>query len=358
MPTKSKSVHRLTATTIALVFWSLAMPAGAQITLESICRVKGQEEITLRGLGFVVGLEGTGDDGEFLPTIRSLAKAMELMGQPLGETGLTELKDAANVALVIVTATVPAAGAREGDRLDCKVSSMGMAKSLAGGRLFLTPLLSADKSDRRIYGFAEGDIVLDDPVNYTRTGHIVGGCRLEADFPNPFVQDGRITLVLDKHHASFQNAQDVAELINNEFSFQNRNMPLALAVNQANVSVAIPPQYREVPVEFVSEVLRLPIVDPRTAARVVINQRAGSIVISGDVEIGAAVIAHKNIVIRTGNATGAGQFVPINPGQTAKPKLEALVEALNAIQVPTEDIIDVIKGLAADGQLHAQLIFE
>ncbi|HUT11151.1 MAG TPA: flagellar basal body P-ring protein FlgI [Thermoguttaceae bacterium] len=354
---KSRSANRLAAAAITFALWASGVPAGAQTTLESICRVKGQEEITLRGLGFVVGLEGTGDDGKFLPTVRSLAQAMELMGQPLGENGLTELKDAANVALVIVTATVPGTGAREGDRLDCKVSSMGKAESLAGGRLFLTPLLSPDKSDRRIYGFAEGDISLDNPA-LTRTGRIDGGCRLEADFPNPFVQDGRITLVLDRNHASFQIAQDVAELINNEFSFQNLNMPLALAVNQANVSVTIPPQYRDVPVEFVSEVLRLPIVDPRTAARVVINERAGSIVISGDVEIGAAVVAHKNVVIRTGNATGAGQFVPIDPGQTAKPKLEALLEALNAIQVPTEDIIDVIKGLAADGQLHGQLVFE
>jgi len=352
---KSRSANRLAAATLALACWAWCLPAGAQVTLESICRVKGQEEITLRGLGFVVGVE-SGDGGDYLPTIRSLAKAMELMGEPLGENGLAELKDTANVAMVIVSATVPAAGAREGDRLDCKVSAIN-AKSLAGGRLFLTPLLSPDKSDRRIYGFAEGDVSLDSPV-LTRTGRIDRGCRLEADFPNPFVQDDRITLVLDQNHASFQIAQDVAELINNEFSFQNGNMSLALAVNQANILVTIPPQYRDVPVEFLSEVLRLPIVDPRTAARVVINQRAGSIVISGDVEIGAAVVAHKNIVIRTGNAAGAGQFVPIDPGQTAKPKLEALIEALNAIQVPTEDIIDIIKGLAADGQLHGQLIFE
>jgi len=92
-------------------------------TLKSICRVKGQEENTLHGLGIVVGLNGTGDGGNFLPTIRSLAIAMELMGTPIGENGAAELKDAKNVALVTVTATVPAAGARQGDKTDCVVSS-------------------------------------------------------------------------------------------------------------------------------------------------------------------------------------------------------------------------------------------
>ncbi|MHC4177435.1 MAG: flagellar basal body P-ring protein FlgI, partial [Planctomycetota bacterium] len=114
---KSRITGLLVVAAIALQLWASAAPAEGQTLLKSICRVKGQEENTLQGLGLVVGLNGTGDGGRSLPTIRSLAKVMNLMGEPLGASGLTELKDAKNVALVTVTATVPAAGARQGDKL-------------------------------------------------------------------------------------------------------------------------------------------------------------------------------------------------------------------------------------------------
>jgi len=354
---KSKIAHRLVVAMITLGLCASAVPAGAQTKLRSICRVKGQEENTLQGLGIMVGLEGTGDGGSFLPAIRSLAKVMELMGEPLGNGGLTDLKDAKNVAIVTVTATVPAAGARQGDKLDCLVSSIGSAKSLAGGRLLLTPLVGPDKNNPRIYAFAEGPVSLEDPT-MTRTGRIHGGCRLEEDFFNPFTKDGKITLVLDRNHADFQVAQDIAELINSQLSFQSSGLPLAKALNQLNVSVTIPPQYRDDPVLFVSQVLGLPTLEPQTAARVVINERTGSIVIGADVEIGAVAVTHKNVVIETGSAVVGERFVPIDPGETATPKLKALVTALNAVQVPTGDIIDIIKALYRNGKLHGQLIIE
>src|SRR5437868_309711 len=96
-------------------------PAQAATRLKDICRVKGQEANALHGLGLVVGLPGTGDGGSFLPTMRSLATAMALMGNTLGRQQGVELKDAKNVALVTVSATVPAGGARQGDQLDCVV---------------------------------------------------------------------------------------------------------------------------------------------------------------------------------------------------------------------------------------------
>ena len=254
---KSRISGLLVVATMGLLLCPWAAPADAQTLLGSICRVKGQEENTLQGLGFVVGLNGSGDGGRFLPTIRSLAKAMSLMGEPLGAKGLTELKDAKNVALVTVTATVPAAGARQGDKLDCVVSSIGSAKSLAGGRLFLTPLMGPDRRNPRIYAFAEGAVSLDDEAVAT-TGRIHGGCRLEEEFFNVFTHEGAITLVLDKNHAGFQVAQDVADLVNGQFSLQTGSMPLAKALDQTNVAVAIPSQYRNDPVNFVSQVLALP----------------------------------------------------------------------------------------------------
>ncbi len=351
------AIAKLVAAMIVLSWYAAAQPADARTTLKSICRVKGQEENTLHGLGFVVGLKGTGDGSNFLPTIRTLAKVMSLMGEPLGQNGLAELKDTKNVALVTVTATVPAAGARQGDKLDCMVSSIGSAKSLAGGRLFLTPLLGPDRNNTRIYAFADGAISLDDNGMPT-TGRIHGGCQLETDFFNVFSKDNHITLVLDKNHAGFQVAQDVADLINSQLAFQNGGVALAKALNQVNIMVTIPKQYRNDPVLFVSQVLGLPMIQPQTEARVVINERAGSIVIGGDVEIGAVVVTHKNVVVETGGTIAGEPFVPVDPEETDTPKLKALVEALNAVHVPTEDIIDIIKGLERNGKLHGKLIID
>jgi len=359
---KAEMARRLVLFWIALpsiaLTWCIATPpADAQTVLKSICRVKGQEENTLQGLGIVVGLKGTGDGGNFSPTISNLAKIMTVMGEPLGAGGLAELKDSKNVALVVVTATVPAAGARQGDKIDCAVSSVGPAKDLTGGRLFLTALVGPDRNDPTIYAFAEGPITLDD-VALTTTGRIHQGCRLEADFFNAFTEGNKITLVLDENHADFEVAQNVAEAVNSQLSFGTTQADLAKAINQVNVEVSIPEQYLDTPVMFVAMVLSVPIHDPQPGARVVINERAGSIVLSGDVEIGAVVVTHKNVVIETGNAMTGQSFVPLDPAETSKPKLDALVKALNAVHVPAEDIIDIIKGLDRNGKLHARLIFE
>ena len=271
--------------------------ANARTLLKNICHVKGQEENTLQGLGLVIGLKGTGDSANSMPTIRNLARAIQLMGAPVGRRGSLELKeDVKNVALVIVTATVPGAGTRQGDQLDCTVSSIGGAKSLAGGELFITAMQGPQVDSQRVYAFCQGSIHLDDLKNGT-TGKVFKGCRMEEDFFNPFMKDGKITLVLNKNHADFQVAQDVAELVNGQLGFQTRTGELARAINQENIEVLIPTQYRDKTVSFISQVLSLPMLDPQTEARVVINERAGSIVIDGDIEIGAAVITHKNMVI-------------------------------------------------------------
>ena len=133
---------------------------------------------------------------------------------------------------------------------------------------------------------------------------------------------------------------------------------MAHAFNQGNIVVDIPAQYRDDPVSFVSQVLSLPIMEPRTVPRVVINERTGTIVISGDVEIGSVAVTHKNLVIEAGGQTAARPFVGVDPVDPTSPRLKALVEALNAVHAPTEDIIEIIKGLDRDGKLHAPLIIE
>jgi flagellar P-ring protein precursor FlgI len=335
----------------------------ARTLLKNICHVKGQEENTLQGLGLVVGLKGTGDSANSLPTIRSLARAIQLMGTPVGRRGSLELKeDVKNVALVLVTATVPGAGARQGDMLDCTVSSIGGAKSLVGGQLFITAMQGPQIDSQRVYAFCQGPIHLDD-LKMSTTGKVFKGCRMEEDFFNPFIKDGKITLVLSKNHADFQVAQDVAELVNGQLGFQTRTGELARAINQENIEILIPQQYRDKTVSFISQVLSLPMLDPQTEARVVINERAGSIVIGGDVEIGAVIITHKNMVIEAGGAAAQGgpvasRFVPIDTAPAPAPKLKALVETLNTLKVPTEDVIEIIKGLDRNGKLHGDLIIE
>ena len=237
---------------------------------------------------------------------------------------------------------------------------MGSAKSLAGGRLFLTPLIGPDPRNHRVFAFAEGPITLEDPAQPT-TGRVHDGCRLEEEFFNLFTKDGKITLVLEKNHADFQVAEDVVEVINSQMRMQtSSSAPMARAINQGNIEVVIPRQYADDPVSFVSQVLALPLMEPRTGARVVVNERAGSVIISGDVEIGSVAITHKNIVIETagGTTSGARPFVAVDPVDPGAPKLKALVEALNAIHVPTSDIIEIIKGLNRDGKLHGQLLIE
>lgn len=351
------NMSRLTATLTLAILIALPVQAEARTLLSSICRVKGQEENTLQGLGLVVGLNGTGDGGDFLPTIRSMATAMQLMGTPLGKQGFLELKNAKNIALVMVTAKVPAGGARQGDRIDCIVSSIGAAKSLEGGRLFLTPLQGPQVENPRVYAVAEGPIQLDNQ-QLTRSGRIHQGVRLEEEFHNPFVKDNKITLVLEQGHARFQVAQEVAELINSQMSIQNGYEPVAIARNQVNIEVIIPPQYRAEPVAFVSQVLSLPVLQPQTEALVIVNERTGSVVISGEVEIGAVVVTHKNLVIEAGGTQPTERFVGVESGVNRSTSLKSLVEALNAVKLPTQDIIQVIKGLEKNGKLQGKLVIE
>jgi flagellar P-ring protein precursor FlgI len=350
---------------LGLLVYGCFSPANApgQLRLGDICRVKGQEENVLQGLGLVVGLNGTGDK-DIKPTSRALATMMQLMGNPLGQDAqnmdvLGELKDARNVAQVFVTVTVPAAGARQGDTLECRVSAIG-AKSLEGGILMMTPLLGPRPASQRVYGFAQGPIELDNP-DLPTSARVHQGCRLEEDFYNAFVEQGTITLVVDKNHAGFLMAQDIAELINSSQRYMqstgSADQYMAKAIDPVNIQVRIPEQYQEDPVVFVSDILKQRIPYPQSEARVVINERTGSVIIGADVEIGPVAISHKNFVIETGVEAGS-QFVPLDSHQRSTAKLKTLVDALNAIKVPTEDIIDILKGLERNGRLYGRVIIQ
>lgn len=341
----------------------------ARTLIKHIARLKGQEEVTIQGMGLVIGLNGTGDGPAYAPTLRGLAAMLAKMNTPLPD-GIKELKDAKNVALVMVTTTIPASGARQGDLLECTVSSIGAAKTLEHGYLVTTALLSPQVGNDRVYGIAQGPLQLDNPRAKT-VARIRQGCRLEEDFFNSFIKDDKITLVLNKSHADFEVAQEMASMINNQLSnylydtrgegssASRERRPIARALDQVNIEVQIPEQYQDDPVDFVSQVMSIQMIEPQTGGRVIINERAGSIVISGEVEIGAVAVTHNNLVIETPGVPPTGsQFVGVEtaPKQTAK--LKNLLEALKGLQVPAADQITIIKGIERDGKLHGTLIIE
>jgi flagellar P-ring protein precursor FlgI len=266
------------------------------------------------------------------------------------------------VALVMVTATVPAAGARQGDRIDCTVSAIGSAKSLEKGVLLTTPLLGPQTTDPRVYGFAQGPLQFDDAKIKT-TAKVGRGCRLEEDFSHPFVKDGKFTLVLNPSHTDFTVAFDVADVINSQSQIGERVMSsreerLARAVDAVSIEVTIPKAYQDEPVEFISQVLTVPIIEPQTASRVVINERAGTIVISGDVEISAVAVHVGDLFVEAGQPNNGNRFVAIETATKPTPKLKSLIEALDALQVSAAEKIAIIKGIERSGKLHGALVIE
>ncbi|NOZ38718.1 MAG: flagellar basal body P-ring protein FlgI [Planctomycetes bacterium] len=346
--------------TCLLIVFGIVMISGpmasARTTLRNICRIKGQEENVLRGLGLVVGLAGTGEVND-PATMRALARSMEIMGSARPQTGvlpgaesLQELRRLKNAALVWVTAIVPATGARRGDKLDCKVSAIN-GKSLAGGTLAFAAMQGPNIKDHRVYALATGDIHLESP-DQPLTGRIHNGCQMEEDVFTPFVEGGQITLILEKHHANFQTATDIVHVIRQTFYQQNHDQ--VQAVNAANIVISLPNAYQDDPVAFISEILELQTFSPEPEARVVINQRTGSIVIHGEIEIGDVVISHKNIVVEANEETP--RFSQLSIEKEKSPKLKSLVDALNALKVPNEDAIQIIKDIDRSGKLHGRLI--
>ncbi len=341
--------------------------ADDQLRLRDICRLKGQETNKLQGLGLVVGLRGTGDDS-VKPTTRALAQMMQKMGANIALDGqgipdLSELDETGNVALVMVTASVPAAGAQQGDELNCEVSAIS-AKSLEGGRLMLAYLLGPRADVPTVYAIADGPISIPD-ISIPTTGIVFRGCKMEATIENQFVKNNVLTLVLDKDIASFSAAIDIQDSINglNQSGLSAGNgasdtLVIAQAIDQLHVQVAVPTAYQAEPVKFVSLVLDIPLPHIKKSRRVVINEREGVIVIGEDILINPVAITHKNLSIEA--RAGAGGFVGVDtesPGQL-RPKLKNLVEALNALNVPTQDVIAIIRTLKRNGDLYGEVVMQ
>jgi len=346
-----------------VVLTSAFSSARGDHRIGDICRIKGQEENVLVGMGLVIGLKGTGD-GDMKVTQRALAHFMDVLGHRVsgqgGQPVLDDLKGAKNVALVYVTAIVPPGGAQQGDNLDCIISAVS-AKSLEGGNLMLTELKGPVPGDKTVYALAKGLVSVDDSAR-PQMGRVPLGCQLERKIENPFVtRDGKLILVMQKDHAAFQTATDVERAINQEPDFINNStaQEIARAIDQVTIEVTIPPSYAERPTLFVSTLLSTRLSPPQVNTRVIINERKQMFAIGADVEISPVAIMHKNRLIQIGDQPAVNEAVAFNPrGDTSKPKLESLVAALNLLKVPAADVIDIIKMLKHKRALFGELIIE
>jgi flagellar P-ring protein FlgI len=362
---------------------SIAYGQG-ELRIKDLCRLKGQEENTLQGLGLVVGLKGTGD-GDIKPMVRALARSMQLMGGQVasdiqGRLIEKEMANAKNVALVFVKATIPPAGVQQGDLLNCQVNAIS-AKSLEGGSLMLTSLLGPRADQPIVLALASGPIALDDPKVPTG-GKISQGCKMEMTVANEFVAGNKITLIVDPSHRSIDTSQTIEDVINdfhkkgissvarpNGMSKPVETSDLARAIDQATIEVLIPAAYRERPVAFVSLILDLQLLGVHNRKRVFIQEREGVIIIGEDVTIAPVAISHKNLTISTrGSQSASNGFVPVSsadgglvgPSAASKsrPTLKNLNEALNTLNVPTADVIAIIKALKLQGNLYGELVIE
>ena len=337
-----------------------ARPAYA-VKVADITRLSGQRSNLLTGFGLVIGLRGTGDGGDYLPAIKPLASMLAKFSNP---TTVAELNNANNVAIVSLVATVPNNGVRDGDKLDVYVMSNGAAASLKGGRLFVTPM-QGPLAGSGIFALAEGPIVIEDPSTPT-VGVVKGGCVMEADLPAQFIENGKFTLILEDPSASWTVASTIAKIINDAESTNGET--LAIAVDPKNVVVTIPPIERERPDSFISRVQRLPVPLLPTEARVQINERTGTMIITGDVEISPVVISHKGLTISTIRpepiptprtpVVTSKTTVALDTTKQGGAKLQELVDALEQLSVPAEDRITIVKELYRIGKLHGKLITE
>jgi flagellar P-ring protein precursor FlgI len=361
---------------LAIVAATTTARALAEVRVQDIARLQGQRTNKLLGYGLIVGLNGTGDGGKEPDTMRALMAIHRKFHQPV--LGPDELKNANNVALVVVEATIPDFGAREGQTLDVIVSAF-KAESLKGGQLLTTPLQFAlfdenDPATQQILAVAGGRIDIPDVTVPTR-GVIRDGCTLEADFFYNFILDGHITLVLDDEHDGPQWAQLVARAINHELrnpagstSVQPKGAgqivltpDLAEAVDFKNVRVRIPVYELARPTGFISRVLQTHVfMTPQTPARVCINRTTGHVSFTGTVTISPTVLQIPELgtlAVAGGEQAGPAGARAADRKGGGTVEFQELLNTLGKLQLAPEQTVAAIEHLYHTGTLHAQLVY-
>ena len=332
-------------------------------TVVDLTRMKGEGELVLRGLGLVTGLPGTGDTGKELMLARPLASLLANEGN--APASLAELAAGKSVAVVMVSAVVRT-GTKTDDQIDVTVTTIGSAKSLAGGELFLTPLRGPTNMNAVVWAIAAGQLELENPAMPTR-GRVTRGARMNADVAAPAITDS-FDLILDEVFKGFQAASHVAEAIN--AAVQPQGPKVATVIDERTIRVVIPAHERQDVAGFFAAVQSAD-VNPGflgLGAKVVYNVARGIIVVTSDVAISPVAITQKDLSITTTTPAPAGTPVPpdttpsrwagvktiARPSQSAK--LTDLVAALKQLNVPVQEQIAVIRTLHRSGALHAEIV--
>lgn len=358
-----------------LLALAAALPAPALFgsRIKDLTQIEGGRDNQLVGYGLVVGLAGDGDSNA-VATLRSVANVLQRYGLTVNANDIK----AKNTAAVMVTAEI-GAFLKPGARLDVNVASMGDAKTLQGGVLLQTPLLGADG---RVYAVAQGPVAIGGFLggaggaggatvqkNHPTVGNISSGAIVEREIQATFVRDNTVRLLL--HNPDFTSAARIADAINVKWS------AVAQPVDAATIAVTLPESYRGRDVAFLADLGQIESA-PDTLARIVINERTGTIVATSTVRLSQVAIAHGSLTITVSSNVGVSQPNAFSPGgqtvavpstQTAvdetkggfqiinaPPTIERLAAALNALGVSTREMMAIFQSLKRSGALQAELV--
>jgi len=354
-----------------LWFFMLLLPLEAALStrLKDIGAIEGVRENQLIGYGIVVGLEGTGDTTQNKFTFQAMANLMERMGLTLDPAAF----QMRNTAAVAVTANLPPFS-KIGSRIDITVSSLGSAKSIQGGILLITPLLGGDGE---VYAVAQGPVSIGGfnassggagvSKNHSTVGRIPNGALVEKEVDFNFHDLGSLNLVLNK--GDFTTVDRTVNRINEEFG------PIATAQDYRTIKISIPDLYKDNPIRLLATLENLS-VEPDQAARVVINERTGTIVFGEQVKISTVALAHGSITVTISSQTNVSQPLPLSQGQTTlttdqqtnvaednahftlfgpTTTISDVVKTLNALGATPRDIIAILQAMQSSGALQAEL---
>lgn len=341
----------------------LAIPAKSEVRLKDVAQIKDQCETQLIGYGLVVGLQGTGDGKNTQFTTRSVGNMMKRMGIEVPATSI-KVK---NVAAVMVTATV-SPYVKVGSGFDVVVSSIGDAKSIEGGTLLRTPLVGPDDV---LYAEAQGPVSIGGPnKNFGGQGAFIRNANLAGMVPNggilkleaPTLGTSEKSLMVTLRAPDYTTAFRLATAINTVFKD-----PIASARDAGSILVNIPPRFSEAGdiVKFISQMEAVTFT-PDEEARVVINERTGTIVAGANVSLGAVSIMHGTLALSITPQPGAATPAAAPVGQTPtgdrmatfgeSANVGEVARALNLMGVTPRDLIAIFQALKRAGSLRADLI--
>lgn len=316
-----------------------ALPDAQAARLKDIANVRGVRTNQLVGYGVVVGLAGTGDSkAEF--TSKSIERMLDRLGMKVTSKDLSSK----NVAAVIVTSTLPAF-ARAGNKVDITVNSLGDASSLKGGTLIQTPLRA---SDQQIYAVAQGPMI----VGYSGSGshetvaRIPNGAMIERDVGTDFSARKMYRLTL--HNPDFTTAARAVKSVNRELAGK-----YASAIDSGTVDIVVPPSYEGRGVDLLALIESVE-VSPDTQARVVINEKTGTVVIGNAVKISKVAISHGDLTVRVGGEGKKKDGDTIMVFEDAT-QVGDIVKAMNRLGVTPKDLITIMQSIKAAGALHGDL---